>query len=99
MGTMATKLNIFKFYDRVEWSFLKGMMEKLRFGQKWVQLVMECVSVSSIKFSVLMNGKPGETFKPSKGLRQGDPLSPNLFLLCCKELSSLINYYEIKGDI
>lgn len=72
-------------------------MSRLGFQQPWINLEMSCVS--SIQYSVLVNGKPGQTFTPSRGLRQGDPLSPYLFLLCMKGFSTMVNQAELKGDI
>ena len=69
-----------KTYDRVEWSFLKGMMIKLGFLEVWVDRVMRSVSTPS--FSVRINGKAYGNVIPSKGLCQGDSLSPYLFLIC-----------------
>ena len=87
-GQMAMKLDIGKAYDRVEWGFLRQVMQKLGFDEKWVQLAMEMVCTAS--YSILINGEPKGFIQPSQGIKQGDPLSPYLFLLCAEGLSGMI---------
>lgn len=72
-------------------------MRKLSFCEKGIKLTMSCVS--KVTYSVLVNSIPRESFIPTMGLRQGDLLSPYLFLLCAEKLSSLINLVEMRGDI
>ena len=87
-GQMAIKLDINKAYDRVEWVFLWEIMLKLGFNDWWVHLATETVHTAT--YSMLINGEPKGYITPSHGIKQGDPLSPYLFLLCVEGLSSLI---------
>ncbi|XP_042952198.1 uncharacterized protein LOC122289281 [Carya illinoinensis] len=97
MGSMAIKLDMSKAYDRVEWDFLEAVLLRLGFSENWTSLLMGCVR--SVSYSVLVNGIPGETFTPTRGLRQGDPLSPYLFIMCAEGLTSLLQIAERDGSI
>jgi hypothetical protein len=90
VGACAVKLDMAKAYDRIEWRYLKEMMLKLGFASKWVDLIMGCVETVSL--SVKVNGQLSEMFTPSRGIQQGDPISPYLFLLCAQGFSDLLNF-------
>lgn len=94
---MTLKLDMSKAYDHVEWLFLKLGTERMGFKDDWIDLVMSCIT--SVSFSFLVNGKVVGNLKPSRGLRQGDPLSPYLFLLCSEGLSSLLTRRTVEGKI
>lgn len=87
-GGCAIKLDMATAYDRVEWNYLNAIMLALGFPASWCSLVMKCVS--SVSFSVRVNGVFSESFIPTRGIRQGDPISPYLFLLCSEGLSCMI---------
>ncbi|KAA3486163.1 reverse transcriptase [Gossypium australe] len=94
-GNFALKLDMSKAYDRVEWDFLAGMMKALGFHVDWIILIMRCVS--SVSYSVCLNGLESDWFSPSRGLRQGDPLSPFLFIIYAEGFSTLLEDAKHRG--
>ena len=96
-GSLVLKLDISKAYDWVEWSFLKGIMIRMGFLEVWVDRVMCCVTTPT--YSILINGKTYGNITPSRGLRQEDPLSPYLFLLCTEGFTSLLLKAEMEKQI
>ena len=87
-GFMAIKIDLEKAYDRIEWSFIREMLTLFNFPVNLIKLIMNCVS--SVSTSLLFNGGSLDPFLPSRGIRQGDPLSPYLFILCMEFLGHLI---------
>jgi hypothetical protein len=72
-------------------------MEKLGFSARWIRLTMACVRF--VSYSVVVNGNLVGKILPTRGIRQGDPISPYLFLLCAESLSSLLQHAENIGVI
>ena len=97
VGEMARKLDMSKAYDTVGWEYLEKIMKKFGFDERWRVLVMRCVR--SVTYSIKINGSPRGHIIPSRGIRQGDPLSPYLFLLCAEGLSTLIKASMARGNM
>ncbi|XP_048634083.1 uncharacterized protein LOC106373132 [Brassica napus] len=106
---MAIKTDMSKAYDRVEWCFLEELLERMGFDRIWVRWVMACIT--TVTYSVLLNGRSHGLIKPERGIRQGDPLSPFLFILCAHwsanltsqkanevESTEVLDYLKAYGD-
>lgn len=96
-GDVALKIDISKAYDRVDWSYLKRILLKFGFSPQWVKWIMMCVV--SVTYSVRVNEDLIGPITPQRGLRQGDPLSPYLFILCAEGLSATINSTCLNGNL
>lgn len=83
---MMLKINLEKAYDKISWDFLEDTLKFFNFNPKWINLILSYVT--SVSTSILWNGEALKEFFLGRRLRQGDPLSPHLFVLC---LSLLIN--------
>lgn len=90
------KVDFAKAYDSVNWKFLEEMMEGFQFNAKWRRWIKACVESASA--SVLVNGSPCGEFKLRKGLRQGDLISPFLYLMVAEGLSLLMQKAVDVGD-
>ena len=87
-GYMALKIDLEKTYDKLEWSFIRDTLLRFNLPKNLVELIMSCVS--SVSTSILFNGRALDTFKPTRGIRQGNPLSPYIFIMCMDYLGQLI---------
>ncbi|PKI50218.1 hypothetical protein CRG98_029401 [Punica granatum] len=94
MGNFIVKLDLEKAFDRLEWCFICKVLTHFKFPKVWIEWLMACVSSTST--SILFNGSCLESFIPSRGIRQGDPISPCIFILCMDYLLHLI---EDKVDL
>ncbi|CAN1823097.1 LINE-1 retrotransposable element ORF2 protein [Linum perenne] len=86
---MMIKMDMKKAYDMVEWDDLREILRAMGFQNRWCKWIKECIR--TVRFSVLFNGIPIDPFHPSRGIRQGDPMSPFLFILLTNSLSFLID--------
>ena len=87
---MAIKIEFEKAYDRIRWDFIKETLLMMQLPVKLVEVILSCVSTCSM--SVLWNGTPLEPFRPTQGIREGDPLSPYLFVMCMEWLVHRIDW-------
>lgn len=95
-GYMAIKVDLEKAYNRLEWNFILKVLIIYHFPKQLIKLIISYVSTTSI--SILFNGSSLESFYPSRGIRQGDPLSLYLFILCTEYLGALIERECLEGD-
>ena len=92
---MLIKIYLKKAYDLLSWSFIEDAIEKADFPPSWKKNIMHCIG--TVKISVIWNGQKSKWFKPSRGIRQGDPISPYLFILCMERLGHIINRAVAEG--
>lgn len=95
--SIAVKTDMSKTYDRLEWSFVTTVLERFGFHPKWVNWILQCIS--SVSYSFLINGAAQGSVIPQRGIRQGDPLSPYIFILCGEVLSGLCKRSQDNGQL
>lgn len=86
---MEIKIDLEKAYDRLKWEFVKDTLQDIGFPPSTIDLIWYCISTPSMR--VLWNGEALEESVPTRGIRQGDPISPYLFVLCLERLFHLID--------
>lgn len=92
---MIVKIDLEKAYDRVDWGFLQEVLRVIGVSETIRKVILSCIS--STELSVVWNSKKLDGFNPERGLQQGDPLSPYLFVLCMETLSqSITKAIEVK---
>eukprot|EP00253_Pinus_taeda_P014407 PITA_14407 len=96
-ASMIMQLDIAKAYDKVNWVYLRKMLIAFGFDHNWVRWVMGLVTSS--RFFILVNGTPLEIFSPSRGLREGDPLSPFPFIIMMEGLGRAIKQVKSSEKI
>ncbi|KAI3749677.1 hypothetical protein L2E82_20293 [Cichorium intybus] len=89
------KVDFDKAFDSVNWGYLDSMLMQMGFGSKWRSWIRSCLSSS--RSAVVVNGCPIDEFNVSKGVRQGDPLSPFLFIVAMEGLHVAMEAAKIKG--
>ncbi|KAK4258548.1 hypothetical protein QN277_004989 [Acacia crassicarpa] len=87
-GFLAIKIDLEKAYDRVNWNFVLNCLQELNLPSRLTEVIEQCISSPTMQ--LLWNGDKAEVFIPSRGVRQGDPLSPYLFVICMEKLAHLI---------
>ena len=95
-GTMAIKIDLEKAFNRLEWGFIRQTLIYFKFPPDWISLIMSCISSSNLL--ILLNGDRLDPFHPSRGIRQGDHFSPNIFILCMEYLAWLIQEEVSSGN-
>ena len=97
LSGLICKLDVEKAFDHVSWSFLLQLLERSGFSAKWRQWILFCLS--TVRFSILINGSPCGFFGSTRGQRQGDPLSLLLFVLVMDALGRMLDKAVLEGRL
>lgn len=99
-GTLFTgimKIDLSKAYDCIRWDFVEAILIRMKFPENWIKWIMQCIT--TVSYSILINGEPTTFFNPKAGLRQGDPLSSYIFILCMEALSTTLTKAQETKEI
>lgn len=94
-GVAGLKVDVSKAYDRLEWSFVESMLHKFGFHTDWISRIMTCVT--TVSYSFLRKGEVFGDINLKRGIRQGDHISPYLYILCAEGFLAIIRNYEANG--
>eukprot|EP00253_Pinus_taeda_P028145 PITA_28145 len=94
---VVIKIDLSKAYDRINWTYIRMLLTHLGFKVDFIRWIMGCIT--DVSYAILINGAATSFFKGQRGLRQGCPLSPLLFLLVAEGLSQLIHKSKREGKI
>eukprot|EP00253_Pinus_taeda_P011270 PITA_11270 len=94
---MLMQLDLSKAYDKVSWTYLEAILDTFEFSKPWIKWILALIK--SPRYSIMVNGTPSTPFSPSRGIRQGDPLSPFLFVILMEGLSKLMAKRKEDGQI
>lgn len=95
MGQMIIKIDLEKAYDRIAWDFIRDTLEDVGFDRVWIRNIRSCIESTTLTLN--WNGEQLQPFRPSRGIRQGDSISPFIFVMCIERLSHMIRNLEDEG--
>ncbi|XP_074378200.1 uncharacterized protein LOC141719725 [Apium graveolens] len=94
-GVAGLKIDISKAYDELEWSYIKNIMRRYEINEIWVNRIMSFIQ--SVSYSFLHNGSEFGCVIPQRGLCQGDPISPYIYIMCAEGISAIVHRNEEAG--
>ena len=89
---MLIKVDLEKAYDQLSWDFIEETLERVGLPDSWVYNIMRCIR--TVRMTICWNLKTLDLVKPTRGIRQGDPMSLYIFVLCMERLGHAINEVE-----
>ena len=95
--SMMLKLDLSKAFDKLNWNFIGKVQKAFGFDHSWIKWIL--ILITTPFFSILINGIPSIPFNPSRGIRQGDPLSPFIFILMSEGLRHMLKNANAKGSL